>query len=149
MATSKEAIARALAHGYRSGLEETVAAAIAAAGFHAEYEAVQLAYVKPLRPSFYKPDFILPNGIIIETKGRFTTEDRQKHKWLKDQHPKLDLRFVFSRSTTRLSKQSKTTYAAWCEKYGFFYADKLIPKPWMLEPVKQERLDAIKEAIKK
>jgi hypothetical protein len=130
-------------------LEDTVAAQLAAAGVSAKYEAVKFSYVKPLRPSTYTPDFVLPNGIVVETKGRFLTADRQKHKWLKAQWPRLDIRFVFSRASTRLSKASKTTYAEWCEQYGFQWADKLVPASWLREPSNTQRLDAIKEASKK
>ncbi len=125
-----------------------MAAQLAAAGVPVQYEAVTFKYTKPSRPSRYTPDFILPNGIVIETKGRFLTADRQKHKWLKDQHPHLDVRFVFSRSTTRLSKTSKTTYAHWCEQYGFTWADKLVPTKWIAEPVSKDKLQAIKDASK-
>ena len=43
------------------------------------------------------------------------------------------LRFVFSNSKTRISKKSKTTYAMWCEKHGFKYADGFIRKGWIKE----------------
>ncbi len=33
-----------------------------------------------------------------------------------------------------ISKNSKTTYAIWCEKNGYKYADKEIPEEWFLEP---------------
>ena len=122
--------------GYRSGLEEVVARQLAAAGLDVAYEEERIDYVKPANKARYTPDFVLPNGIIVETKGRFITEDRQKHLLIKQQHPHLDIRFVFSRSATRISKQSATTYAAWCEKNGFKYADKLVPQEWLKEPKK-------------
>ena len=50
---------------------------------------------------------------------------------VKEQHPKVDIRFVFSNSKNKISKISKTTYAMWCKKYGFKYADKHIPKEWL------------------
>jgi hypothetical protein len=71
---------------------------------------------------------LLDNGIIVESKGRFVTQDRQKHLLVKQQYPDLDIRFVFSRSATRISKQSQTTYAAWCQHKGFLFADKAIPQ---------------------
>lgn len=120
-------------HGYRSGLEEKVSAQLVAAGVNAAYEETKIEYIKPERTAKYTPDFVLPNGIIIETKGRFLTDDRQKHLLVKAQHPQLDIRFVFSRSATTISKASKTTYALWCQKYGFKYADKLIPQAWLKE----------------
>jgi len=50
---------------------------------------------------------------------------------IKEQYPKLDIRFVFSRSKTKINKGSNTTYGMWADKYGFPYADKLIPKEWL------------------
>ena len=69
----------------------------------------------------------------IESKGRFLTADKQKHILLRKQYPELDLRFVFSNSKTRISKKSRTTYAMWCQKHGFKYADKFIPENWIKE----------------
>ena len=125
--------ARGIREGYRSGLEETVADQLSRAGVDAKYEEEVIHYTKPARKARYTPDFVLPNGIIIETKGRFVTADRQKHLLVKEQHPDLDIRFVFSNSRTRISKQSKTSYAMWCEKYGFPFADKAIPTLWLKE----------------
>jgi hypothetical protein len=143
MATSK---ADKIRLGFRSGLEETVAAQLAAAGIRVSYEPFKVAYTKPVKAHKYSPDFVLPNGIIVETKGRFVTADRQKHKLIKEQHPGLDIRFVFSRSATRLTKVSPTTYAAWSTQYGFKYADKLVPKVWINEVNCPKRWAAIKEA---
>lgn len=148
MATSKSRLDHGIANGYRSGLEDKVAEQISAAGLQVKYEAVTFKYVKPSKPSRYTPDFVLPNGIVIETKGRFLTADRQKHKILKEQHPGLDVRFVFSRAATRLSKTSQTSYANWCEQYGFKWADKLIPNSWLVEAPCPKRISAIKEASK-
>lgn len=133
-------------HGYRSGLEELVAEQLKKAGVNAGYETEKFAYVKPARNAKYTPDFILPNGIVIETKGRFITDDRHKHILLKKTYPDLDIRFVFSNSRTRISKNSKTTYAMWCEKQGFPFADKLIPKDWLEETPCKKRIAAIEAA---
>lgn len=131
-----------LAKGFRSGLEDVVAAQIMElTGTAAEYESFRLEYIKPARKSRYTPDFKLPNGIIIETKGRFMTDDRQKHILIKEQHPHLDIRFVFSSSTARIRKGSPTTYADWCRKHGFQFADKRIPKEWFNEPVHKKKKD--------
>lgn len=134
VATSSKKVGIAL--GFRSGLEEQIARQLTAAGMRVSFEELKLEYVKPSRKAKYTPDFELPNGIIIESKGRFLTEDRQKHLLVKAQHPDRDIRFVFSNSKTRISKTSPTTYAMWCEKNGFRYADKFIPQAWLLEPPK-------------
>lgn len=118
--------------GYRSGLEDTIQGHLAAQGVPFEYEAFRIPYVD--KPHTYTPDFLLDNGIVVETKGYFTSADRAKHLLVKQQHPDIEIRFVFQRSKTKLSKTSKTTYAMWCEKHGFQYADTHIPAAWVIEP---------------
>lgn len=137
---------RAKAAGYRSGLEDRTAAHLTSLGVSYTYEEKPVFYVKPARASRYTPDFILPNGIIIETKGRFVTADRQKHILIKEQHPELDIRFVFSNPNTRISKQSKTTYAMWCDRHGFMYSRADIPSAWIAEPKDTTRVAAIEKA---
>lgn len=121
-------------NGYRSGLEERVAQELIEAGVGFTYEDWVIEYLKPAKIARYTPDFVLENGIIVETKGRFLTADRQKHLLVKKQFPDLDIRFVFSRSKERISKKSRTTYADWCTKNGFKFADGSIPKSWLKEP---------------
>lgn len=133
VARSSNAVPRGIVEGYRSGLEEKLAVQLSQAGVEVAYESMTIPYEKPASKHKYTPDFPLPNGIIIESKGRFVTADRAKHLLIKKQHPDIDIRFVFSNSKSRISKTSKTTYAAWCEKYGFQYADKLIPEAWLQE----------------
>lgn len=81
----------------------------------------------------YLPDFILSNGIYIEAKGLFNRADRQKHILIRKQYPEIDLRFVFQNMKNKISKQSKTTYADWCVKNGFKFANQRIPVAWIQE----------------
>lgn len=138
--TSKKAVG--LKYGFRSGLEERISKELDGTGCCYTYEQEVIQYVKPQRTSKYTPDFVItkrPDGtdkerpLVIESKGRFLTNDRQKHLLIKDQHPDADIRFVFSRSKQTISKTSKTTYAMWCEKHGFMYADGSIPEAWLQE----------------
>jgi hypothetical protein len=131
--TTSTVRANAIRHGWRSGLEEKVANALTEAGIPFTYEQTKVKYIKPASEHQYTPDFVLDNGIIIETKGLFTAIDRQKHMLVKRQHPHLDIRFVFSNSKARLSKSSRTTYGMWCVKNGYMYADKMIPEDWIKE----------------
>ena len=117
--------------GYRSGLEEIIDAQLKQNHIDGEYEKHKVHYIKPITHHEYTPDFRLPNGIFIETKGRFVVEDRKKHILIKEQHPELDIRFVFQNSKNKIRKGSKTTYADWCNKHGFLYADKVIPREWL------------------
>lgn len=120
---------------YRSGLEQRTAAWLTLRKIKFKYEEVRLAYaVSEVR--HYTPDFQLPNGIFIETKGRFLPSDRKKHLLIKEQHPDLDIRFVFSNPNAKIRKGSKTSYADWCNKHGFLYAKEVIPVEWIKEKKK-------------
>lgn len=142
--TSKQ---RGIIAGYRSGLEERVAAQLEALEVPARYEQYKLNYEVPARTATYTPDFVLPNGIIIETKGRFVTEDRKKHKLIKLSHPDLDIRFIFSNPNTKIGKKSKTTYGAWCEQLGFKFAKLFVPHEWLYEAPCPKRLAANSAAL--
>jgi len=85
----------------------------------------------------YTPDFVLENGIIIETKGRFVSADRRKHKEVKKQYPDLDIRFVFSNSRAKLYKGAKGSYGDWCDKNNILYADWIVPEEWIKEGTKK------------
>ena len=129
----------ALKHGYRSGLEHVVLNSLTDRNCTAQYECMKIEW-EDLSYRKYTPDFLLPNGIIIETKGRFTPADRMKHLAIQKQHPNLDIRFVFSNSNSRLRKGAKTTYADWCVKNGFLYADKDVPQEWIDEKKKHAKV---------
>lgn len=120
-------------YGFRSGLEERVAEQLQSHGIDPKFESLVIPWIEPASKHKYKPDFPVHPRIIIETKGRLLTADRKKHEQVKAQHPELDIRFVFTRSKARISKTSKTTYAEWCEKRGFKYADERIPEEWINE----------------
>ena len=129
--SSKRAIAKK--HGFRSGLEEDLDISLKSHGVDGEYEQHKISYTKPATNHTYTPDFKLPNGIFIETKGRFVLADRQKHILIKSQHPELDIRFVFQNANNKIRKGSKTTYADWCVKNNFIYSNKEIPESWLNE----------------
>lgn len=120
-----------LKYGYRSGLEDRVSCQFTDRGLDPRYEQDIIMYQKPV--SKYHPDFKLPNGVYVETKGRFVASDRTKHLLIREQHPEIEIRFVFTNPNAKLSKVSKTTYAQWCDKYGFTYAKGLIPEGWFDE----------------
>ena len=128
VATRSTVRKQALKAGFRSGLEQDNAAYLRKNKVDFTYEEDKIKYIT--KPRTYTPDFVLGNGVIIETKGRFMPSDRTKHLLIKEQHPELDIRFVFSNSKTRLSKRSRTTYGQWCDKHGFQYADRIIPLEW-------------------
>ena len=132
MATTSERRRHAIKNGYRSGLEDDIAKDLKDRGVEFEYEKLKVRW-QLLENKTYTPDFKLPNGIIIESKGRFVQAVRKKHLIIQDQHPFLDIRFVFSNSKAKLYKGAKSTYGDWCNKHGFLYADKRIPDEWLTQ----------------
>ena len=135
--------AHARKYGYRSGLEKKLADYLESIKVKYDYETIKIEW-EDLAYRTYTPDFILYNGIIIETKGMFTAADRRKHLAVKRQHPKLDIRFVFENSRRKLRKGAKSTYSEWCSKYGFLYYDRIIPKDWLKERGKNKHPTLIK-----
>jgi len=131
------------ANRYRSGLEKVVAEYLKQNKKNFRYEDLKIEW-KDLRYRTYTPDFILDNGIIVETKGIFDNEDRRKHLAVREQHPELDIRLVFSNARAKLYKGSKTTYAMWCEKNNFLYSHRVIPPDWLEEKGKAVKTKRIK-----
>ena len=115
---------------YRSKFEVRVAADLGKRKIDFQYEKVSFDYVPKIRN--YTPDFYLPESkIYIETKGRLTTNDRVKHLLIKEQYPDLDIRFVFVNANNKISRTSKTTYANWCDRHKFLWAESLVPMEWL------------------
>ena len=128
-----KARADAIKHGYRSGFEHTISQQLTEAKIKFEYENTVINYIKPETNHTYTIDFTLPNGILVETKGRWVLEDRKKHILIKKQHPELDIRFVFMNPNGKIRKGSKTTYANFCDKHDIIWAAKTIPQEWYNE----------------
>jgi len=133
---------------YKSKLERTNANLLEEKQITYLYEPQegQISWFLPASLHTYTPDFwFVSKGsgkiICIETKGIWEYTDRCKHVWIKREYPKLDLRFVFTRSSTPTSKGAKQTYADICEGRGrgifrglkWKYADKKIPEDWLNE----------------
>jgi len=131
---------------FKSKLEEEFDNFLKQKKIKADYESIKISYLKPAKSSKYTPDFICPVEnlyIILETKGQFLTSDRKKHLIVKEQHPQLDIRFVFSNSKTKIGKKSSTSYGKWCELKGFKYhciqsTKKFLPDEWVKEIVSKQ-----------
>jgi len=127
---------------YRSGLEHEAATFLETRQKIVSYEKLKIEW-EDLKYRTYTPDFELDNGIIIETKGLFSAGDRRKHLEIQRQHPKLDIRFVFSNARSKLYKGAKSRYCDWCDQKGFKWAHRVIPEGWLIEKgkrMKEERL---------
>ncbi len=125
--------ANAIKHGYRSGFEHKVSDQLKENKIKFGYETTVIDYIRPQTNHTYTIDFTLPNGILVETKGRWVIEDRKKHLLIKKQHPELDIRIVFMSGNTKIRKGSKTTYGMFCDKHDIKWAEKEIPISWFSE----------------
>ena len=120
-----------ISNRYRSNLEGSVAAYLEKQGgsFIFEPKTHRIGYEVPKK---YQPDFLLPNGILIEVKGWFKAEDQRKHRLIRQQHPELDIRFIFGKLKSKV-QGGRYTCQEWCEKYEFLYAESIIPNLWIHE----------------
>ena len=130
----------------RSKFEDRIEQDLKDAGVEYEYESIQLEYQEPLRKNlascdtcgstnlvrtgWYTPDFILSNGLIIETKGRFTAADRRKMLAVKESHPDLKIVMCFMRNN-KIHKNSGTKYSDWCDANGMEYSIGKLKKEWL------------------
>ena len=85
------------------------------------YEISNVNYIVPASEHTYKVDFTIRNGIYYEVKGYLEDHaERMKYRLIKEQHPEIDIRFVFA-NPQKLCGGTKMTHAAWAEKFGFPY----------------------------
>jgi len=112
---------------YKSKFEAKIAKSLKARKVSFKYELWSYEY---LQYKLYTPDWFLPKGVIVETKGKFTSSDRTKMIDVKEQFPELDIRLVFMRDNP-IRKGSKTKYSDWATKHGFLYAIGDIPNEWI------------------
>ena len=130
----------------RSQFERTIATSLHSRGISYEYEPTQFEYQEPLRKNkascadcgsttllrtgWYTPDFLLPNGIYIETKGRFTAADRRKHLAVREAHPDETIVMLFMRDN-KIHKNSSTFYSDWCMEHDIDFAIKDLKEEWL------------------
>lgn len=118
-------------HGFRSGLEDLIQQQFDELSIDHKYESLKLEYTIPESKHVYTPDFPVSPHIIIETKGRWVVEDRQKMLLIIKQYPDIDFRMVFYNANQKIKKGSKTSYADWCDKHGIKWAHKRVPDEWI------------------
>lgn len=103
-------------------------------GFKAHYEKDTFSYTVE-EDRTYTPDFRIETKsgkvFYIEYKGVLDLETRKKMVRVRDQHPELDVRFVFQKARNKIRKGSPTSYGMWCDQNGFKWADNCIPKGWL------------------
>ena len=92
------------------------------------------------KQGWYLPDFWLPDyGLLVETKGRFTSRDRAKIQAVVEAHPDERLIMVFM-SDNKLAKQSTTRYSEWTAKKSI---PSLVKSPAALRSLKLEEITTL------
>ena len=124
---------------YKSKFEAKVADLLTELLGSVNYEPDRINFIQPEKKRFYLPDFKLRENVYIEAKGKWTSEDRAKHLWIKEQHPNITVYLLFQNAGVKLNKRSKTSYGDWADKNGFIWADwrSGIPKEWIENASKQ------------
>lgn len=113
---------------YKSGFERTIAANLAMRGVEFSYEELRLPYTLQ---GEYRPDFVIKSsGIIVEAKGFLDRDSKRKMIAVKQQHPELDIRFLFQQADKKM-QGSKKTHGEWATRNGFKYAEGEIPDDWL------------------
>ena len=113
----------------RSHFETAVMRNLKSRGTAFFYEPINLVYT-----SLYKPDILLPNGILVEVKGLFDAADRHKLLSVRENNPSCDIRLLFQRDN-RISSTSRMRYSDWCKKHGFqYHIGAAVPESWLLAP---------------
>jgi len=120
-------------HKFRSGFERKLFEEAIKNRRSLEYEPkdAKLSYT---RVQNYQPDYRLPNGVLVEAKGRFTGSDRTKMLRVRKENPGVDIRLVFQRPNNKLTKaKNSKQYWEWAEQHGFKWAAGSIPEEWFYE----------------
>lgn len=106
----------------RSKLEEEFEKLLNFLNINYSYECIVIPYKIPVTEHKYKTDwsfYDLP--FYIETKGWLSSsQERNKYILIKQQHPDIDLRFVFANPNKKCGR-TKYTHADWAKKHGFKY----------------------------
>lgn len=131
----------------RSKYEDTLTANLDKNNKEYHYEEFSIEYTVKHK---YTPDFVLPNGIIVEAKrgegftrdskrgkffiGSLDSKAREKMLKVKRQYPELDIRFVFPKDFKFQSLKTTPRASQWCKKHGFkYHIGNTIPESWFKE----------------
>lgn len=112
----------------KSGFERQIVANLTMRKVRFTYEELTLPYTLH---GEYHPDFVLKDsGIIVEAKGFLDRDSKRKMIAVKQQHPDLDIRFLFQQADKKM-QGSKKTHGEWATKNGFKFAEGEIPDEWL------------------
>lgn len=98
-----------------------------------QYEPDRLKFKQPEVTRTYIPDWKVKDKVYIETKGKLTSEDRKKMKWVQEQYPDYIFYLFFQNARVKIRKGSKTSYGDWATKAGFIWSDLRdgLPEEWL------------------
>lgn len=127
-------------HAYRSQLEVITAGLLKASGIKFKYEARKIPFRSRVKSGIcgececrevfqvrsYLPDFELPDGRIVEAKGKLTSSERTKFLAIRASNPNLYVCFVFG-ADNKLTKSKPRRYSDWCKDNDFDYGIKQLP----------------------
>ena len=94
-------------NNYRSGLEKRIAELLLSKNVPVRYEEYKVVYKIPERQASYTPDFILPNGDILEGKGYFSVGDRSKMLNIIRSRPDLVIKMAFQDANKKFIKHQR------------------------------------------
>ena len=66
----------------------------------------------------YTPDLVLPNGVVVEVKGKFDASKRNLMRQLVRCNPGVDLRFIFMRDNKFGQAKNRKRYSDWARAVG-------------------------------
>ena len=113
--------------GFRSRLESKVEQALVELGLSPQYETDHFVYYLKKR---YKPDFKI-GDVYIEVKGYWPPPERTKFLAVVLNNPELRIFVALQHPGNRITKNSRTTYAEWCEKHGIAWCPIPIPQDFL------------------
>lgn len=131
---------------YRSKFEQKIGDYLTSCHVPFKYEEVTVAYQKEIKgecnvcgssdvcgSAKYTPDFLLPNGIFIEAKGKFTSSDRTKLLAVlrsNNQITRDNFRILFMYDNW-LTKRKVKRYTDWCAQHNIECAvGHEVPEAW-------------------
>ena len=113
--------------GPRNPFERRVEAEFQRLKAGAKYESLRIPYSIHAE---YTPDWVLPNGNIIEGKGFLDKDSKRKMVAVKKCNPDLKIFFVFYDAHKKISG-TKQTHADWAIKNGFGWSHELPLEEWI------------------
>lgn len=128
----------------RSNFERVCASELLLMGVDFDYESIELEFHSRVRGGecedcgstsvhkvrWYTPDFVIEKKkVIIEAKGKFTSENRSKMLDVIRDHPEWDIRMWFMYDN-KLTKKSTIRYSDWCERHNITYHCGKEAPPW-------------------